>query len=69
MGEAAERFPLVVHATHEAGLTVGGIGAVLNGLLTAPGYSRAIGRTVLAGPFNRYDPAEIRTAAVAKSRA
>ena len=26
-------FDLVVHATHEAGLKVGGIGAVLDGLL------------------------------------
>jgi hypothetical protein len=29
----ADLIPLVVHATHEAGVKVGGIGAVLDGLL------------------------------------
>ena len=31
-----DAIPLVVHATHEAGLKLGGIGAVLDGLLSAP---------------------------------
>jgi len=40
----------VVHVTHEAVQKVGGIGAVLHGLITAKAYEQAIGRTVLAGP-------------------
>ncbi|MCA9871638.1 MAG: hypothetical protein KC487_14825, partial [Anaerolineae bacterium] len=46
---------LVVHATHEAGLKVGGIGAVLDGLLASANYNAAVERTVLVGTFNRYD--------------
>ena len=34
----AFEYDLVVHATHEAGVKVGGIGAVLNGLLGARAY-------------------------------
>lgn len=52
----ATAIPLVVHATHEAGLKVGGIGAVLDGLLTAPSYLDAVARTVLAGPMHANDP-------------
>ncbi len=48
----APQFPLVVHATHEAGVKVGGIGAVLDGLLGQPAYARAVKRTILVGPFN-----------------
>ncbi len=51
---------LIVHATHEAGLKVGGIGAVLDGLLSAPSYNQAVERTVLAGVFNRYDSPTIK---------
>jgi hypothetical protein len=54
MGAAS--IPLVVHATHEAGLKVGGIGAVLDGLLSAPGYLNAVQRTILVGPMNADDP-------------
>ncbi len=44
-------IPLVVHATHEAGVKVGGIGAVLDGLLNAPTYLEQVQRTVLVGPM------------------
>jgi hypothetical protein len=52
----APSIPLVIHATHEAGLKVGGIGAVLDGLLSAPSYLEAVERTVLVGPMNADDP-------------
>ncbi len=55
----ATPIPLVVHATHEAGLKVGGIGAVLDGLLSAPSYLDAVQRTVLVGPMNANDPVHI----------
>jgi hypothetical protein len=55
----ATPIPLVVHATHEAGLKVGGIGAVLDGLLSAPSYLEAVQRTVLVGPLNANDPVYI----------
>ncbi|MEA3335389.1 MAG: hypothetical protein U9R25_05725 [Chloroflexota bacterium] len=50
---------LIVHATHEAGLKVGGIGAVLDGLLATPGYNEAVERTVLVGTWNHYDSAMV----------
>ncbi len=43
---------LVVHATHEAGAKVGGIGAVLDGMLAEPAYNRLVRRTILVGPFD-----------------
>jgi len=43
---------LLVHVTHEAGVKVGGIGAVLNGLLAARAYNDAVGRTIVVGPYN-----------------
>jgi hypothetical protein len=49
-------IPLVVHATHEAGLKVGGIGAVLDGLLSTSSYLDAVQRTILVGPMNANDP-------------
>ncbi len=49
----------VVHFTHEAGFKVGGIGAVLDGLLGAPAYVEAVPRTVVVGPFNRYNGDEM----------
>ncbi|MBI3732252.1 MAG: hypothetical protein HY259_02190 [Chloroflexi bacterium] len=52
-------FALVVHATHEAGVKVGGIGAVLDGLLSQPAYNRAVRRTLVAGPFNPWDRLEM----------
>jgi glycosyltransferase involved in cell wall biosynthesis len=49
----------VIHVSHEAVHKVGGIGAVLEGLITAGPYRQAVGRTVLLGPlFDREgDPA------------
>ena len=44
-------FDLVVHATHEAGFKVGGIGAVLDGLLSTAAYNAAVKRTLLIGPM------------------
>ncbi len=49
----------VVHFTHEAGFKVGGIGAVLDGLLGSPAYVEAVPRTVVVGPFNRYNGDEM----------
>ena len=55
----AAPIPLVVHATHEAGAKVGGIGAVLDGLLGATGYVEAVTRTVLVGPMFGWDPVQM----------
>ncbi len=44
-------IPLVVHATHEAGIKLGGIGAVLDGLLGCGEYVQNVQRTVLTGPM------------------
>jgi hypothetical protein len=41
----------VVHVTHEAVTKVGGIGAVLQGLLTSPVYLKHVPRNILVGPF------------------
>ncbi len=41
----------VVHVTHEAITKVGGIGAVLNGLLTSRAYLDGVPRNILVGPF------------------
>lgn len=48
-------IPLLAHVTHEAGEKIGGIGAVLDGLLSSPAYNYAVARTVLLGPLNVYD--------------
>ncbi len=50
---------LLVHVTHEAGVKVGGIGAVLNGLLSAPSYQEAVARTLVVGPYNVHHPEEM----------
>jgi hypothetical protein len=50
---------LVVHSTHEAGIKLGGIGAVLDGLLTQPAYNATVERTVLVGPINTADDLEM----------
>lgn len=42
----------VIHVTHEAVRQVGGIGAVLQGLLTARTYRQGVERTLLLGPFS-----------------
>ena len=41
----------VVHVTHEAINKIGGIGAVLQGLLTSPTYLAKASRNILCGPF------------------
>ncbi|MDE0180037.1 MAG: hypothetical protein OXL39_01760 [Caldilineaceae bacterium] len=48
-------IPLVIHATHEAGTKVGGIGSVLEGLLGAKEYNEQVARTVLVGPMFGWD--------------
>ncbi len=50
---------LLVHVTHEAGVKVGGIGAVLNGLLGADAYGKAVARTIVVGPYNVDNPGEM----------
>ncbi len=47
----------VVHVTHEAVQKVGGIGAVLEGLLTSPSYSASEQRDILLGPLFTVDGA------------
>ncbi len=49
---------LLVHVTHEAGVKVGGIGAVLNGLLGTEAYQQAVRRTIVVGPYNVDHPEE-----------
>lgn len=41
----------LVHVTHEAVHKVGGIGAVLEGLITAPAYAESVDRTMLLCPL------------------
>ncbi len=53
--------PTIVHVTHEAIQKVGGIGAVLDGLLTSKAYGNGIQRTILISPlFSTDGPAESR---------
>jgi len=42
---------IVVHVTHEAVEKIGGIGAVIAGLMTADAYAEKVSRTVLLGPL------------------
>ncbi len=51
--------PLVIHATHEAGAKVGGIGSVLDGILGAKSYNSRVGRTLLVGPMFGWDPVQM----------
>lgn len=41
----------LVHVTHEAVQKIGGIGAVLDGLITSQEYAEAVGRTILLCPL------------------
>src|SRR5690606_29875296 len=41
----------IVHVTHEAVVKIGGIGTVLEGLITSSGYGDAVGRTLLVCPL------------------
>jgi glycosyltransferase involved in cell wall biosynthesis len=51
---------LLIHATHEAGMKFGGIGAVLDGLLGSTAYNAGVDRTILVGPFDSRDTAQMR---------
>lgn len=42
---------IVVHVTHEAVEKIGGIGAVIAGLVTSKSYKQNVSRTVLVGPL------------------
>ncbi len=50
---------ILIHATHEAGVKFGGIGAVLDGLLSAPGYLAQVDRSLCVGVFHADNPAEM----------
>ena len=50
-----EGIDVIVHATHEANYKIGGIGAVLDGLLSARGYLRNVRRSILVGTFDHHD--------------
>jgi hypothetical protein len=63
-----DAFDLVVHATHEAGLKLGGIGAVLEGLLGARSYGQRVKRTVLVGPMNTGDRTEMERLVAPRNR-
>ena len=53
---------IIVHVTHEAIQKMGGIGAVLEGLLTTRSYNEAVERTFLVGPlFPGADLSELDT--------
>jgi len=54
-------MPTLVHVTHEAIQKVGGIGAVLQGLITSKVYNQRIDRTLLVSPlFHRDGPVHTR---------
>ena len=54
-----KEFEVLIHSTHEAGLKIGGIGAVLDGLLSAPSYVKSVKRTVLVGPMHTSNSTEM----------
>ena len=49
----------IIHATHEAVQKVGGIGTVLDGLLTAKAYQKAVHRSFLVGPWTHPNDADL----------
>ena len=58
--ELCQNNPMIlIHSTHEAGFKLGGIGAVLDGLLGAPSYLAQVEHTLLAGPMNTRDTVEM----------
>jgi hypothetical protein len=59
---------LLVHATHEAGLKLGGIGAVLDGLLSNPVYNADVKRTVLVGPWYPTDATAMERLTTTRNR-
>ncbi len=60
--------PLVVHVTHEASLKIGGIGAVLDGLLSTEAYNTFARRTILAGPWPGWDADQMQRILSPRSR-
>ena len=50
---------ILIHSTHEAGVRVGSVGAALDGLLSAPNYLAEIDRSIVVGPLNTQDGAEM----------
>jgi len=60
MDNPQRALELVVHATHEAGFKIGGIGAVLDGLLSTRAYNEAVPRTILVGTINTNDAAQMK---------
>lgn len=48
----SQTFGLVIHATHEAGVKLGGIGAVLEGLLSTAAYKAHVDRSILVGTMD-----------------
>jgi hypothetical protein len=50
---------ILIHATHEAGVKVGGIGAVLDGLLSAPTYRKRVERSIVVGAMNTNNSSEM----------
>lgn len=46
---------IVVHVTHEAVEKIGGIGAVIDGLMSAESYGKEVERTILLGPLLNTD--------------
>ena len=58
---------IVVHVTHEAVEKIGGIGAVIEGLMSSPAYGTHVDRTILLGPLLDTDrPASERLGAGGK---
>ena len=55
---------IVIHVTHEAVEKIGGIGAVIAGLMTSDAYAEKVSRTVLVGPLLTTDrPVNLRLGA------
>lgn len=59
MDTVSTKIPLVIHATHEAGVKIGGIGAVLDGLLQADTYNEQVERSILVGPMLGWDSTQM----------
>ena len=59
---------IVIHSTHEAEFKMGGIGAVLDGLLCAPSYLTQVDRSLLVGPMNTHDKIEMERLFAGRNR-
>ena len=49
----------MIHATHEAVRKAGGIGTVLEGLMTSSVYQKAVRRSFLVGPLSRLEDEDL----------